>query len=192
VSIQPQGVQLHPQRVVAIPRLEGPGVRGVPGGAAHGFLPIDSSCAVPGTGGRVFAAGDSAAYPIKHGGLGSQMADSAAAGIARLAGADAETKPFWPVIQGKLLSGDDPLYVSARVVGAQGFQSEIHQKPPWPEDEKVVAAGSARTWPARFPASVEHRRRYGVGCGGGMSVTPLPWMSEIFRRYPCHRNPTVT
>jgi sulfide:quinone oxidoreductase len=140
VSIQPQGVQLHPQRVVAIPRLEGPGVRGVPGGAAHGFLPIDSSCAVPGTGGRVFAAGDSAAYPIKHGGLGSQMADSAAAGIARLAGADAETKPFWPVIQGKLLSGDDPLYVSARVVGAQGFQSEIHEKPPWPEDEKVVAA----------------------------------------------------
>jgi hypothetical protein len=65
---------------------------------------------------------------------------SAAADIARLAGADAETKPFWPLIQGKLLSGDDPLYVSARVVGAQGFQSEIHEKPPWPEDEKVVAA----------------------------------------------------
>ena len=137
--IQPQGVQLRPERMVAVPRVEGPPIRGIAGGGAHGFIPIDSSCAVPGTHGRVFAAGDAAAYPIKHGGLGSQMADSAAAAIAALAGAQVDLKPFWPVIRGKLLSGGAPLFLSARLVGAQGFQSEVHETPPWPEDEKVVA-----------------------------------------------------
>ena len=137
--VQPQGVQLQPERMVAVPRVEGPPIRGIAGGGAHGFIPIDTSCAVPGTHGRIFAAGDAAAYPIKHGGLGSQMADSAAAGIAVLAGARVSLEPFWPVIKGKLLSGGKPLYLSARLVGAQGFQSEVHDSPPWPEDEKIVA-----------------------------------------------------
>ena len=70
-----------------MPRVAGPAVRGLPGAGAHGFLPIDKHCSVPGTGGRVFAAGDAANYPIKHGGLGAQMADAAAAAIAVLAGA---------------------------------------------------------------------------------------------------------
>jgi hypothetical protein len=38
-----------------------------------------------------------------------------------------------------LLTGSDPLYISARVVGAQGFESEVFRTPPWPADEKVVA-----------------------------------------------------
>jgi sulfide:quinone oxidoreductase len=137
--VQPQGVELHPERMVAVPRVEGPAIRGLAGSGAHGFIPIDSGCAVPGTRARVYAAGDAAAYPIKHGGLGAQMADSAAGGIARLAGADIEQEPFLPVIRGKLLSGNAPLYLSARLVGAKGFQSEVHETPPWPEDEKVVA-----------------------------------------------------
>ena len=62
----------------------GPSVRGLPGAGAHGFIPIDKHCGVRGTGGRVFAAGDAANYPIKHGGLGAQMADAAAAAIAVL------------------------------------------------------------------------------------------------------------
>ena len=137
--VQPQGVELHPQRMVAIPRVEGPPIRGLAGGGAHGFLPIDAACAVPGTKSRVYAAGDAVAYPIKHGGLGTQMADTAACAIARLAGVDVEQKPFWPVIRGKLLSGRAPLYMSARLVGAKGFESEVFDSPPWPEDEKVVA-----------------------------------------------------
>lgn len=137
--VQPQGVALTPERMVAIPRVEGPPIRGLAGGGAHGFIPIDSACAVPGTKSRVYAAGDAVAYPIKHGGLGGQMADTAASGIARLAGVDVEQKPFWPVIRGKLLSGGAPLYMSARLVGAKGFQSEVFEAPPWPEDEKVIA-----------------------------------------------------
>ena len=103
-------------------------------------MPIDMSCCVPGTGGRVFAAGDAAAYPVKHGGIGAQMADTAAGAIARLAGTDIEQEPFWPVIRGKVLGAGRPLFISARVVGAKGFESEVHETPPWPEDEKVVAA----------------------------------------------------
>ena len=137
--IQPQGVELHPEQMVTIPRVEGPGIRGLAGGGAHGFIPIDSACAVPGTKSRVYAAGDAAAYPIKHGGIGAEMADSAAAAIAALAGVDVEPKPFRPVIRGKLMGGEAPLYMSARVVGAKGFQSEVFEPPPWPEHVKVLA-----------------------------------------------------
>jgi hypothetical protein len=64
---------------------------------------------VPGTGGRVFAAGDGANYPIKHGSLGTQMADAAAAAIAVLSGSQTEAPAFSPVIRGKLLTGRDPV-----------------------------------------------------------------------------------
>ncbi len=138
--IQPQGVELHPARMIAMPRVTGPAVKGLPGGGAQGFVPIDQHCCVPGTGGRVFCAGDAAAYPIKHGGLSSQMADTAAASIAARAGAGSEPEAFHPLLRGKLLTGSKPLYISARVVGAEGFESEVHETPPWPADEKVVAA----------------------------------------------------
>jgi sulfide:quinone oxidoreductase len=137
--IQPQNVELEDQRIVAMPRIAGPAIRGLPGGGAHGFLPIDKHCAVRGTGGRVFAAGDVANYPIKHGGLGAQMADAAAAKIAVLLGARSEATPFSPVIRGKLLTGADPVYMSARPVGAESFESEVFDDPPWPAEDKVIA-----------------------------------------------------
>jgi sulfide:quinone oxidoreductase len=138
--VQPQGEELSVDRIIAMPGIEGPALRGIPGGGAHGFVPIDRLCCVPGTQKRIFAAGDAAAYPIKHGGLGAQMADSAAAAIAGLAGVDVDPAPFHPVIRGKLLNGRAPLYISATLVGASGFESEVFDSPPWPEDEKVVAA----------------------------------------------------
>lgn len=139
VIVSPPGVELHPDRAISLPRLGGPNVRGLAGGGAHGFLPIDAECRVPHTDGRVFAAGDAAAFPIKHGGLGAQMADSAAAGIARLAGVPVERAPFRPVIRGKVLTGGSPLYLGARLVGNEGFESEVHDTPPWPSGDKVVA-----------------------------------------------------
>ncbi len=137
--VEPLGVELHPQRMLAVPRLTGRGIRGLPGDGAHGFLPIDRFCGVPGTTGRVFAAGDVAGFPVKHGGLGAQMADSAASVIASLAGADVTPQPFHPVIRGKLLGGKEPLFISARLIGSSGFESEIYETPPWPEGDKVVA-----------------------------------------------------
>lgn len=137
--VQPQGAELAPDRIVAMPRVSGPSIRGLPGGGAHGFIPIDSSCAVPGTDGRVFAAGDATAFPIKHGGVGCQQADVAALAIAALAGAEVEQRPFHPEIRGKLLTGREPLYLKARLVGNQGFDSEVFDRPPWPVDDKIVA-----------------------------------------------------
>jgi sulfide:quinone oxidoreductase len=139
LRIGPDGEELDVERVVAMPRVSGPGIRGLPGGGAQGFIPINERCAVPGTEGRVFAAGDATDFPIKHGGLGAQQADTAAAGIAALAGADVGTDPFRPVIYGKLLTGGKPLYMSARLVGGSSFESEVSDAPLWESGDKVVA-----------------------------------------------------
>lgn len=136
--LQPQAVELHPGRMIAMPRIEGPAIRGLSTGG-HGFVPIDQFCCVPDTDGRIYAAGDAADYPIKHGGLGAQMADTAANAITRLSRGEVAQAPFHPVIRGKVLGGDQPLYISAHLVGGKGFESQIHHEPPWPEDEKVVA-----------------------------------------------------
>ena len=136
--VEPLGLELHPQRMLAVPHLSGLGIRGLPGGGAHGFMPIDRFCQVRGSGERVYAAGDAADFPVKHGGLGAQMADSAASAIASLVGLEVTPEPFHPVIRGKLLGGRNPLFISARLVGASGFESEVYDTPPWPEAEKVV------------------------------------------------------
>ena len=137
--IQPQGIELNPDRMIAMPRISGPGIRGLPGGSDHGFIPIDRYCSVPNTKGRVFAAGDATAFPIKHGGLGAQQADTAAAAIAVLAGVDVKVEPYRAVIRGMLLTGGKPLYLSARVVGGRGFESEVSEEPLWSPPEKVSA-----------------------------------------------------
>src|SRR5215213_5523602 len=93
--VQPDGRELEPGRIVAMPRLRGPRIRDIP--ADHdGFIPVDEHCRVQGLDPRVFAAGDAADLRIKHGGLGAQMADTAAAGIAALAGAEVQVEPWRP------------------------------------------------------------------------------------------------
>jgi sulfide:quinone oxidoreductase len=137
--IQPQGIELHPDRIVAMPHLTGPSTPGIAGTGAHGFIPIDSGCRVPGDDARVFAAGDAAGFPVKHGGLAAQQADVAAAGIASLSGADVDPYRLVPVIRGILLTGADPLYLTAEVVGARGFHSEVSSAPLWSPGEQLVA-----------------------------------------------------
>ena len=66
------------------------------------------------------------------------MADAAAAAIAVIAGAQERTA-FNPVIHGKLLTGRDPVYMSAHPVGAESFESEVYDEPPSQADEKVIA-----------------------------------------------------
>jgi hypothetical protein len=67
------------------------------------------------------------------------MADVAAAAIAVLAGSQVKAPAFNPIIRGKLLTGSDPVYMSAHPAGANSFESEVFDEPPWPSDEKVVA-----------------------------------------------------
>ena len=131
--------RLEVQRIVTLPRVNGPAVPGIPAGDGW-FVPIDPRCLVQDTNDRVFAAGDATDFPVKHGGIGAQQADTAAAGIAHLAGIGERPPLLEPVIRGTLLSGDRPLYLlAARVVDGLGWRSEVYEQPPWPAEEKVVA-----------------------------------------------------
>ncbi|HEV2787529.1 MAG TPA: hypothetical protein VGV67_14115, partial [Solirubrobacteraceae bacterium] len=138
--VEPGGLELKPERIVTLPAIIGPGVPGVPAAAPYGFVPIDAACRIRGAGGIAFAAGDGTDFPVKHGGVAAQQADTAAAGIAHLAGAAEPPPALRPMLRGMLLTGREPLYVSARPADAGGgWHSEIHDEPPWPADEKIIA-----------------------------------------------------
>ena len=97
---------LDAERIVALPRLEGRLIEGIPQDE-HGFIAVDRHCAVRDVPG-VYAAGDGTDFPVKHGGLAAEMADAAAEHIAARAGADIDPQPFVPVLRGKLLTGGEP------------------------------------------------------------------------------------
>jgi sulfide:quinone oxidoreductase len=137
VVINPGDRHLSVARIVALPELYGPSVRGVPL-SEHGFLRVDQYARVREVDG-VYAAGDATEFPVKHGGLGSQQADAAARSIASLAGAAVTPEPFHPVVHGMLLTGDKPLYLSAEITGGQGFSSQVSETPTWSPPTKIVA-----------------------------------------------------
>jgi sulfide:quinone oxidoreductase len=118
VVLQPSGERLDAGAMIALPRLTGPRIEGLPGDE-NGFIPIDEHARVLGVD-DVYAAGDGTNFPIKHGGLGSQQADAAAEEIAARAGAEIEPAPFHPVIRGRLITGDESLNLEADVGGGGG------------------------------------------------------------------------
>ena len=128
---------LQVDRVIALPQLEAPAIRGIPLGD-HGFLPVDPSGLVPDAG-PIYAAGDATEFPVKHGGIAAEQADAAARSIAALAGAPVAPEPFDPVIRGMLLTGGKPVYISARITGGEGFSSEITEAPTWSPAAKIAA-----------------------------------------------------
>jgi sulfide:quinone oxidoreductase len=137
VVIHPGDRHLGVDRVVALPELFGPTVRGIPHGE-HGFIRVDSYCRVPDVE-RVFAAGDTTEFPIKQGGIGAQQADTAAESIAALAGARLTPTRFNPVIHGMLLTDTEPVYLTAHITGGQGFSSEVTEAPTWSPPRKIAA-----------------------------------------------------
>ena len=102
VELQPGGGRLSVDRVVSLPILDGPAVKGIPHDA-RGFLPVDRHGRVEGAA-DVYAAGDVTHHRIKQGGLASQQADAAAEAIAARAGAAIEPEPYAAVLQGVLLT----------------------------------------------------------------------------------------
>jgi sulfide:quinone oxidoreductase len=137
VVINPGDRHLHVKRVIALPELYGPAIRGIPIGE-HGFLRVDPYGRVRELE-AVYAAGDAIDFPIKHGGIGSQQADVVASSIAALAGAPVTPEPFNPVIHGMLLTDDQPLYLTAKLTGGHGFSSEISDTPTWTPEHKIAA-----------------------------------------------------
>jgi len=137
IVINPGDRHLRVDRVIALPELYGPGVRGIPL-SEHGFIRVDQYGRLL-EGGPIYAAGDAIDFAVKHGGLASQQADVAAESIAALAGAPVTPKPFHPVIHGMLLTGAKPLYLTAKITGGHGFSSELSDTPTWSPPMKVAA-----------------------------------------------------
>jgi sulfide:quinone oxidoreductase len=137
VQVAPGGPELEASRIVALPRIEGRPLRNLPA-VDGGFVPVDEFARVPGTAEHVYAAGDATDQPLKHGGLGAQQADVAAAKIAAMAGADVTPEPLRAVIRAVLHTGESPLYITARVEDGR-VDSEVTTEPTWPAEEKVVA-----------------------------------------------------
>lgn len=137
VVVNPGDRRLQVDRVVALPELYGPSVRGIPL-SEHGFIRVSPFCQVLDVE-RVYAAGDATDFAVKHGGVSSQQADVAAQSIAALAGAQIAPEPFHPVIHGMLLTDGKPHYLTARITGGQGFSSEITDEPMWSPNTKVVS-----------------------------------------------------
>lgn len=109
------------QRVVALPKLNGPRITGLPADA-EGFLPVDEHGLVRGTD-DVFGAGDGTTNPIKQGGIAAQQAFAAAMAIAARAGVDLVPKPFRPVLRAELLTGTQSTYLREHVAGGAGAQT---------------------------------------------------------------------
>jgi sulfide:quinone oxidoreductase len=103
VVLSPSGKRIEVDRVLALPRVQGRAVAGIPADD-EGFVKVDEHSRVVGVPG-VWAAGDGIAFPVKFGGLASAQADAAAADIAAEAGAVVERTPFRPVLRGRLLTG---------------------------------------------------------------------------------------
>jgi sulfide:quinone oxidoreductase len=106
------GGEVHVDRVVTLPRSEGPRLPGLPHDQ-HGFIPTDSHGRVSGLD-DVYAAGDVTTFPLKQGGLAAQQADAVAETIAARLGVPVIAEPFTPLLRGVLLTGGAPLYLRAQ------------------------------------------------------------------------------
>jgi sulfide:quinone oxidoreductase len=139
VVVHPGGRVVHATRVIALPRLLGPGLSGLPADGG-GFVPVDEYGRVRGVDG-VWAAGDATDVQIKQGGVAAQLADVAARSIAERAGAPVRPQPFAPSVDGVLMTGGTPRYLRA--------------DPAWPgaAGESMFARVSSAIAPPKIAAS---------------------------------------
>jgi sulfide:quinone oxidoreductase len=129
LDVSPGHRRLPVDRVVTLPRLAGPRLRGIPCGR-DGFIHTDAHGRVTGMDG-VFAAGDATAFPVKQGGLAAQQADAIAEAIAASAGASVDPQPFRPVLRAALLTGGSPRFLRSDISGDAGDDSTVAGKASW-------------------------------------------------------------
>ena len=135
LQLIPNG-SVHADRVVALPRLMGAPLDGLPQ-TVHGFIPVDSHCRVHGVA-DVFAAGDITSFTVKQGGIAAQQADVAAEAIAAAAGASVTPRRFQPVLRGLLLTGREPRYLRREVSAQPGHPPVASYEPLWWPPAKIV------------------------------------------------------
>jgi sulfide:quinone oxidoreductase len=106
LTLQP-GASIKADRVVAVPQLHGARIAGTPANQS-GFIPVDAAGRVEGMA-NLYAAGDTTAFPIKHGGLAAQQGDRIAHTIAAGLGLTPHELKTKPVLKVKLVGGQRPL-----------------------------------------------------------------------------------
>ncbi|MHB8234016.1 MAG: FAD-dependent oxidoreductase [Solirubrobacteraceae bacterium] len=122
---------LEVDEVVALPRLAGPQLRGLPADE-EGFIRVDEHCRVVGME-DVYAVGDGCSFPIKQGGVATQQADVAAECVASQLGASRPVPAFTPTLRGMLLTGVAPVYLRAALSDGECTNGHV--------------AGNALWWP---------------------------------------------
>ncbi len=147
-------------RVVALPRLAGSFVPGLPQDP-DGFVSVDPYGRI-GDVEDVYAAGDITTFPVKQGGIAAQQADTVAETIAQAAGAPVLPTPFDPVLRGLVLTGDGPTFLRAEIGGGRGDASEAADEALWWPPGKIAARYLA-------PYLAE---RAGLAIGQGAATAP--------------------
>ena len=162
-------------RVVALPRLWGPRIGGVPQ-TFGGFIPIDPHGQVMGTP-DVYAAGDITTFPVKQGGIAAQQAEVAAESIGAKAGAAIARRPFHPVLRGLLLTGAGSRYLRADLVDDS---TEVSLEPLWWPPAKIVGRYLAPflAESASVDVSIEPYSRAGVPVEVELNVDALESQSD--------------
>jgi CBS domain-containing protein len=144
---------LDVDRVVALPRLAGAPLDGIPQ-TVDGFIPVDDHGRVQGVA-DVFAAGDVTSFPVKHGGLATQQALAAAEMIAATVGASVNPQPFRPVVHGLLLTGSEPRFLRRELHGTTDTEPVAAKDPLWWPPAKI-AGRHLGPFLARFAGQPEH------------------------------------
>jgi sulfide:quinone oxidoreductase len=151
------GRTLRADRAIALPRLRGPEIAGLPQDP-DGFIPIDEASRVRGLE-RVWAAGDATTFPVKQGGVAAHHADAAAQSIALAAGVRVDPTPFRPVLRAVLLTGGEPLYMRRRLLDPadpDGDGAALATHPFWWPPDKIAGrylAPFLSAMAARAPAA---------------------------------------
>jgi sulfide:quinone oxidoreductase len=130
VRLKPGGRRLAFNRIVTLPLIAGPQLKGVPVDA-RGFVPVDGFGRVLGLD-DVYCAGDATDFPVKQGGLATQQADAIAEHVAARAGADLEPQPFRPILRGRLMTGDKDRFLRHAVAGGDGHGQASEDELWWP------------------------------------------------------------
>jgi sulfide:quinone oxidoreductase len=127
---------LTADRVVALARLEGQPIPGIPHDR-DGFVATDRHGRIEELD-DVYAAGDITRFPVKQGGIATQQADAVAEHIAARAGAPVTPEPHAPVLYALLLTGGRPLYLKAELATGRGYASTVSDEPLWWPPAKIV------------------------------------------------------
>ena len=152
------GPPIAADRVVALPRLEGQRLAGVPCDR-DGFVATRADGRIEGLS-DVYAAGDITRFGVRQGGIAAQQADVVAGTIAVRAGARVEPPGFEPVLRALLLTGAEPLYLQAEIGGDDPAWAVSHE-PLWSPPAKIAGRHLAPFLTSRLGegTSARHVRR---------------------------------